>query len=240
MGATVKSQQNQAFRTNRMSLILIAVCMVCCMACAGCASKTPSLTGDECLDIIESKNLIGPIVAVGKLVEQGENNSLFRISEVLRGDIPSNVIRVVHYSLAEDHSLPSPALLVLEKHDSSPLLANIFFALGDDAELGVLPYSREERYRIMHMPASSIMSPNIDDQLEESKAVDIARRYVKEHGYWRELEHGWVLKYSPRRDRYHWNVTVYPESSEGMVIMSDEIMIIINDRGEIKDLILGL
>ncbi len=134
------------------------------MMSTGCATKPPPL-----------------VVARGQLINHHDDFELrvarYRLSEIQRGSLASNVVEVVFWQKTQTAELPEQAILLL----SRPLAISppIWHAVGGDASRGILPDTPANRHQIASLANTRILDSPRGERLPRPKAEQIVRDYLR-------------------------------------------------------------
>ena len=169
----------------------------------------------------------------------------FNVVDVLFGDFPTNKIRVSCYDVTVPPKIPSEVLLILQSPEDMCERGEVgrnvkadpsgfYYALGGDAKLGILDYTRENREKVANVPPLRLMDNRRGDWLPMKKAIEIAVENAQR--LFPSVNVKTYIKISARRDHMEYAWSVYFVWSD---IMGEHTIFIIGDDGELKHVLPG-
>lgn len=176
------------------------------------------------------------VVANGILISETNNSCSYKLLDVWYGVVPTNVVRVVFCpDTFPKTGFPEKAILILEKAECFP--ANWLFALGEDASLGVLPYSAERWSEIKKTSLAVLSQTPVDRRITRDKAIVLATERVTKEG---RPRNGEIMQCDALRNNFGWTVYVTFMQQSNRFIIGDDIIILVGDDGKIKSYQHGL
>jgi len=118
-------------------------------------------------------------VARGKLIGAVQHSIIsssarYEISETIYGEFPKQSVEVNFYPMALKGELPAEAILLLQKPSDAPL----FYALGKDPVLGILPYTPENLARARSLTEEDLKDNPIEMHITEAKAREVLESFL--------------------------------------------------------------
>jgi hypothetical protein len=179
------------------------------------------------------------LIASGLLVSTDASfpgSCSYRLMDVWYGRSSTNVVSVwFNRNTVPGEGCPTNAILILQKGEGSA--TNFLFALGDDASLGILPYSVDKWNEIKSRTPAELSQTRPEDRISRDKALDIALKAVAKEGRPRSDE---TLKCDAIRYNFGWDVYVTFVQRDGKMIIGGDVVIRIGDDGKLKDYQHGL
>ena len=148
----------------------------------------------------------------------------YKVSEIQRGRLNTNVVEVVFWRKTQTSELPRDALLLL----SRPLAPAIWHAVGGDATHGILPDTPDSRARVASLADDRLLDAPKTEWLPRPKAERIIADYLRAQGV--DVAR---MRLHLRRGEFGWRASVDFPDAQGQVAVGGESYLGVRDSGDV-------